>query len=101
MAEPDSETPTAEGVPHIVETADVLGGDSRIEGTRIGVGHVYQRYVDGGDSPEAVAASYELSVAAVHAALAYAFGNPRQMREIEVQNRAAYEQADRLTTEDV
>jgi uncharacterized protein (DUF433 family) len=100
MAGTGSGTATTEGVPQIVETEDVLGGDPRIEGTRVGVAHVYRRYVDADDSPEAIAASYDLSVAAVHAALAYAFGNPRQMREIEARNRAAYEEAERLTPED-
>jgi uncharacterized protein (DUF433 family) len=101
MAGTDPGTTTAGGVPQIVETEGVLGGDPRIEGTRVGVAHVYRRYVDADDSPETIAASYDLSVAAVHAALAYAFGNPGQMREIEARDRAAYEQADRLTPEDV
>ena len=59
-----------------------------------------RRYVDGDDSPEEIAAGYNISVAAVHAALAYAFGNPRRMRAIEARRRAAYEEADRLTPED-
>ncbi len=46
MTGTDSETTTAEGVPQIVDTEDVLGGDPRIEGTRIGVTHVNRRYVD-------------------------------------------------------
>ena len=101
MAGPGSETTTAEGVPQIVETEDVLGGDPRIEGTRIGVAHIYRRYVDGGDTPEEIAAGYDISVAAVHAALAYAFGHPRQMRDLEARDRATYEEADRLTPENV
>jgi uncharacterized protein (DUF433 family) len=101
MAGIDSERTTAEGVPQNVETEDVLGGDPRIEGTRIGVAHAYRRYVDGGDTPEEIAAGYDISVAAVHAALAYAFGNPRQMRGLETRDRAAYEEAERLTPEDV
>jgi uncharacterized protein (DUF433 family) len=101
MAGTGSETTTAEGVPQIVETEDVLGGDPRIEGTRIGVAHIYRRYVDGGDTPEEIAAGYDISVAAVHAALAYAFGHPRQMRDLEARDRAAYEEADRLTPENV
>ena len=101
MAGTDSGTAAPEGVPQIVETEDVPGGDSRIEGTRIGVSHVYRRYVDADDSPEEIATGYDVSVAAVHAALAYAFGNPQQMREIEARNRAAYEEAERLTPEDV
>ena len=100
MAGTDSGTTTAEGVPQVVATEDVLGGDPRIEGTRIGVSHVYRRYVDGDDTPAEIAAGYNISVAAVHAALASAVGNPRRMRAIEARRRAAYEEADRLTPED-
>jgi len=101
MAGAGSETTTTDGVPQIVETGDALGGDPRIEDTRIGVPHVHRRYVDGGDTPEEIAAGYDISVSAVHAALAYAFGHPQRMRDLKARNRAAYEEADRLTPEDV
>ena len=101
MAGTDAETTTAEGVPQIVETEGVLGGDPRIEGTRIGVSYVSRRYVDGGDTPKEIAAGYDSSVVAVHAAFAYAFSHPRQMRDREARDRLAYEEADRLTPEDV
>jgi len=78
-------------MPQVVKTDDVLGGDPRIEGHRIGVYHVYRRYVEGDDTPEEIATSYDISVAAVHTALAYAFNNPDEMREIEARNRALYE----------
>jgi len=81
-------------MPQIVTTEEVLGGDPRIENHRIGVYHVYQRYVEGNDTPEEIATSYDLSVAEVHAALAYAFSNPGEMREIEARNRALYEEDD-------
>lgn len=70
-------------MPRIIRTEDVLGGDPRIEGHRIGVYHVYRRYVEGSDTPEEIATSYDISVAEVHAALAYAFSNPDEMRAIE------------------
>jgi uncharacterized protein (DUF433 family) len=93
MAETGS-TPDADGtVPQIVKTPEVLGGDPRIEGHRIGVYHVYQRYVEGDDTPEEIATAYEISVAEVHAALAYAFSNPEEMREIEARNQSLYEEA--------
>lgn len=78
-------------MPEIVRTEDVLGGDPRIEESRIGVYHVYQRYVEADDSPEAIATSLDISVADVHAALAYAFSNPDEIREIEARNRELYE----------
>ncbi len=67
----------------IVSDADVLGGDPRLDGTRIGVMHIYRRY-ENGETPEAIAAGYDgVSVADVHAALAYVFDNPEEIREIE------------------
>lgn len=79
-------------MPRIVKTEGVLGSDPRIEGHRIGVYHVYQRYVDGDETPEEIAASYDISIAEVHAALAYAFSNSEEMHEIEKRNRELYEQ---------
>jgi uncharacterized protein (DUF433 family) len=89
-------------MPQIVKTDDVLGGDPRIEDHRIGVYHVYQRYVEGDETPEQIATSYEISVAEVHAALAYAFHNPDEMREIEARNQARYEEreANRVVPDD-
>lgn len=77
--------------PQIVKTSDVLGGDPRLDGRRIGVYHVYQAYVEGEASPKEIAASYEISEAEVHAALAYSFSHPEEMQEIEARNRERYE----------
>ncbi|MFC6764376.1 DUF433 domain-containing protein [Natrinema soli] len=67
----------------IVRDEEVLGGDPRLEGTRIGVIHVYRQY-EGGEAPEQIASNYEgVTVADVHTALAYAFDNPEELREIE------------------
>lgn len=74
-------------MPRIVKTPDVLGGDPRIEGHRVGVYHVYQQYVDGGATAEKIATGFGLSVAEVHAALAYAFDNAAEMRAIEERKR--------------
>jgi uncharacterized protein (DUF433 family) len=83
MAGTDSKAGRGNPIPEIVQTPDVLGGDPRIDGHRIGVYHVYQRYVEGGETPEEIATSYGITVAEVHAALAYAFSNPDEMRDIE------------------
>ena len=93
MAETGSTSDADGTVPQIVKTPDVLGGDPRIEGHRIGVYHVYQRYVEGDDTPEEIATAYEISVAEVHTALAYAFSNSEEMREIEARNQSLYEEA--------
>lgn len=87
-------------MPQIVRTPDVLGGDPRIEGTRVGVAHVYRRYVEGEDSPTEIASGYDVSVAAVHAALAYGFANPDEMAAISDRNRATRETTETLTPDD-
>lgn len=74
----------------IVHDEAVLGGDPRLEGTRIGVIHVFRRY-EAGESPEVIAADYDVSVADVHNALAYAFDNPEEIRAIEEAAREAVE----------
>ncbi|MFC4986304.1 DUF433 domain-containing protein [Saliphagus infecundisoli] len=71
----------------IVTDEEVLGGDPRLEGTRIGVIHVYRQY-EQGETPEQIAANYEgVTVADVHVALAYAFDNSEEIRQIEEQER--------------
>ena len=63
MAGTDRRSSDSGGVPRIVQTPDTLGGDPRIEGTRIGVAHVSQRYVEGDETPEGIAAGYDIPVA--------------------------------------
>lgn len=79
----DSGRPSDGELPRIVTTDGVLGGAPRIDGTRIGVSQIYRRYVDGDETPESIADGFDLSVAAVHAALAYAFHNAAEMEAIE------------------
>lgn len=92
MAGTGSKPESGGTMPQIVKTPDVLGGDPRIDGHRIGAYHVYRRYVEGGETPETIASSYGISIAEVHAALAYAFDNPDEMRDIEERNRELYEE---------
>jgi uncharacterized protein (DUF433 family) len=63
----------------IVSTDDVLGGAPRIEGRRIGVHHVAKRVVDTGESPEQVAADYDLDIADVYRALVYSIRGPEEI----------------------
>lgn len=65
--------------------------------------HVYQRYVEAGESADSIATTYDLGLGAVHAALAYAFSNPEEMRSIGARNREQYESVDarRLTPDEV
>ena len=66
----------------IVSTPDVLGGDPRIDGTRIGVYHVHELVEGRGLDPVTVADRYDLDVAAVYRALAYYHEHPGEMAEI-------------------
>ena len=56
----------------------------------------------GDATPEAIATSYDITVAEVHAALAYAFSNLDEMREIEARNQARFEEhaANRVVPDD-
>ena len=76
----------------IVSTEGVLGGEPRIEGRRIGVLHVATRVLDD-ETPEEVAADFDLDLADVYRALAYYYDHPDEMRALRRQNRKAAEQA--------
>lgn len=67
----------------IVRTEDVLGGEPRIEGTRIGVRHVAGKVVDAGYTPAYVADQLDLSLGAVYEALSYYYDNIEEIRAIE------------------
>jgi uncharacterized protein (DUF433 family) len=77
----------------IVATEDTLGGEPRIEGRRIGVLHVVDRVLDGEQSPEAVAAEFDLDLADVYRALTYYYDHPDEMREWRRRKREAAETA--------
>jgi uncharacterized protein (DUF433 family) len=66
---------------YIVKTPGTAGGEARIAGTRIKVKHVYVWVERQGMTPaEVVAASPHLTRAAVHAALAYSWAHPDEIR---------------------
>ncbi|WP_290812495.1 DUF433 domain-containing protein [Halovivax sp.] len=65
---------------------EILRGEPRIEGTRVGVRHVAGRVIGGGRSPAYVADRLECSLAAVYEALAYYYDHPEEMRELERAN---------------
>ncbi|WP_136591961.1 DUF433 domain-containing protein [Salinigranum halophilum] len=70
---------------------DVLGGEPRIDGTRIGVRHVAARVIDSGQSPAHVADQLDVALADVYEALSYYYGHIDEMRELEGANEAAFE----------
>ncbi len=79
----------------IVRTEDVLGGDPRIEGTRVGVLHVYELVVEGNHSPVDVADQLDLTLGEVYSALAYYHEHPDEMREV----RRTHEEAQTTVAE--
>jgi uncharacterized protein (DUF433 family) len=64
--------------PHVVKSADTLGGEPRVEDSRLAVRHVL-RLFESGTAPAAIAEKYGLSVAQVHDALSYAYDHPDEI----------------------
>lgn len=70
---------------------EILGGEPRIEGTRIGVRHVAERIINGEYSPAYVADQLDISLAAVYEALAYYYEHVDEMRQLEQANADAFD----------
>jgi uncharacterized protein (DUF433 family) len=79
----------------IVRTEDVLGGNPRIEGTRIGVLHVHELVVQGDHTAVDVADQLDISLGEVYSALAYYHEHPDEMRTV----RAAQENTEEVLRE--
>ena len=77
----------------ITRDDDVLGGEPRVDGTRVGVRHVATRVIDSGQSPALVADQLDVSLAAVYESLSYYYAHINEMRELEAENDAAFERA--------
>lgn len=83
----------------IVRTDDVLGGDPRIDGTRVGVHHGYGLVVAGDHDPADVADQLDLVLAEDYSALASFYAKPAEMRAIRrADETAEVELADRSLT---
>ncbi|MFB6177041.1 MAG: DUF433 domain-containing protein [Halobaculum sp.] len=70
---------------------DVLGGEPRIDGTRVGVRHVATRVIDGNRSPAHTADQFDISLASVYEALAYYYDNIDEMRALDRENDEAFD----------
>lgn len=77
----------------ITRDDEILGGEPRIAGTRIGVRHVAGRVIEGGRAPAHVADQLDCSLAAVYEALSYYYDNIDEIREFEQANERAYDRA--------
>ncbi|MDZ7688923.1 MAG: DUF433 domain-containing protein [Halobacteriales archaeon] len=86
-------------IDRIVHDDDVLGGEPRIDGTRLGVLFIKECVEDRGLEPRSVADRYDLDIADVYRALAYYHDNPAEMREIEKERRETVEEHRGLTTD--
>jgi uncharacterized protein (DUF433 family) len=75
-------------VQHIMATPGLRGGKPHIAGTRITVSDVAFFHLKWGMSVAEIAAEYNLSLASVHAALAYYFDN-----RAEIDRRTAEDEA--------
>jgi uncharacterized protein (DUF433 family) len=65
--------------PHVVKRAGTLGGEPRVDGTRIPVRQIYEM-AKGGMSPDEIAERYpSMSLAQVHDALSYAYDHPDEI----------------------
>lgn len=75
----------------ITRDEDILGGEPRIEGTRVGVRHVATKVIDGDRSPAYVADQLDVSLASVYGALAYYYDNLEELRAFEREHADAFE----------
>ncbi len=75
----------------ITRDDEVLGGEPRIDGTRIGVRHVATTVIDSGRSPAHVADQLDISIADVYETLSYYYAHIDEMRELDAANEAAFE----------
>ena len=75
----------------ITRDDDVLGGEPRIDATRVGVRHVAARVIDSGQSPASVADQLDLSLAEVYESLSYYYDHVEEMRDLERENEDAFD----------
>lgn len=79
---------------HIEITLGVRSGKPRIAGTRITVADVALMYLRMGQSLEEIAGKYQLSLAAVHAAMAFYYDN-RQEIDLRTAEAEAFAESER------
>lgn len=72
-------TPAGVSKEHIAKTPGVCGGKARVAGTRIRVLDIVYQHESGKPAAEIAAAWQGVSVADVHAALAYAYDHPDEI----------------------
>jgi uncharacterized protein (DUF433 family) len=73
--------------PDVVKSADVLGGEPTVDGTRLAVRHILRRYRDLGESPETIADHFGLTLAQVLDALSYCYDHPEEIASHEERHK--------------
>lgn len=71
----------------IVKTEGILGGKPRLDGRRIGVLRVAELVLEAGRSPEEAADQLGISLAEIHAALAYYYEHSEEMHDLRQERR--------------
>lgn len=82
----------------IVRTDGVLGGEPRLAGHRISIVQVADMVIKGDHSPEYVADQLNLTLADVHTALAYYYGNPEEMDAVRRRHRELDAELDAISS---
>lgn len=75
----------------VVSTRDVLGGEPRIRGTRIGILNLLHWHDEEGMSPGEIAERYDAPAEGVEAALRWGEKSPEEVRYLEVANEVQEE----------
>lgn len=81
----------------ITRDEKVLGGEPRIEGTRVGVRHVAEMVIEGGRTPTCVSDQLSVSLSEVYEALSYYYDNTEEIREVRRKNNEAFDDASEET----
>jgi uncharacterized protein (DUF433 family) len=79
-------------IEHIAISPDVCFGKPRIAGTRMYVAAIAKMYLEMGESLEEIAADYNLSLASVHAAMAYYYDHREEIDRRTAQSEAFVEE---------
>jgi len=77
----------------ITRDEEVLGGEPRIEGTRVGVRHVAEMIIEGGRTPAYVSDQLDISLSEVYECLSYYYDNTEEIREMRRRNNEAFDDA--------
>jgi uncharacterized protein (DUF433 family) len=81
----------------IARDDDVLGGEPRINGTRVGVRHVAAMMTDSGRSPAQVVDQFDLPISDVSEALSYYCGHIEEMHDLARENDSAFDRVRKLS----